>query len=148
MADLNKLLGASADELKAVLIPVGTWHGTLKSVKFKDSKTDKNGDEYIPVLFALSLTEPFPDVDPTEVSALNGQIEDETLFYRENLYRQSDFIKLRNRLEALGVPSRGRTVPEMAAEAKNVACVVEVEHEKYEGEDTNAVRKVYAPEAS
>jgi hypothetical protein len=145
MADLSKLLRAPADELKSPLIPVGTWHGRIKSVRFKEARTDKNDNEYIPVMFAISLVSPGPDVDPVEARALNGQLDGETLFYRENLYRNSDLIKLRNLLESLGVPSAGRTLPEMANEARNLDCQVEVEHEQYDGETVNTVRRIYAP---
>lgn len=156
MANLSELArGTAADDLVEVEIPAGKWVVELVSGKLSEELNSDKIGAYQQAYLPARLVRPLDGVDPDELQAFEEAdgYNEGSLFHKEGpLYRRRDFIQLRNKLKAIGVPSKGRTIEEMLGEVGGQQAVIEVSYEvneNYLDEETGKPRvfqrtKLYA----
>lgn len=153
MADLSALLGGeqTLDEIQGAEVPDGTWKTRIIGARFEEPRySEKMGMDFTQVRFMLVAEEPV-EVDQNELVSFEeagGSEEAGPLFhYFGPIARARDFERLNRLLEAVGVPTKGRTPEEALDELRGgdyyVAAEVSTETDD-EGEQRKRVQKIFA----
>lgn len=125
MTDFSNLLSTKFDDIKRPPIkPAGTYHGLIAGYDFGRSTQKKT--PY--VRFAFTGLQPGEDIDPASCVDSDGEPIDfskwkpSTDFYitSDAMYRLKEF------LEALGIPGTGREIKEMLPESRNLPVLLTV----------------------
>lgn len=146
MADLNDLLNASSDDLKAPVVPEGTWKATLVGAKIIPSKKpDKNGRDYARgVLVVANVREPGEDVLPDEASNVGTSLDGETFEYTTFIYGKSDMRQFMGKLNGLDIDEAATPKDRLKLVQKaRVEVMCEFKTEEYEGVKRSKVSKIY-----
>ncbi len=140
--DLNDLLNTPVSDLEIPTCPEGVYRARIISARLDEPRVSKAGNEYQMAVLVFQPVEAI-DADPAAVEEFKakGGFEDARLYHRRFVSRRREVLGLVRALQSLGVPTEGRTLPEVLGEAANggYEARIEVRHEDYNGETRERV---------
>ena len=130
MVDFKSLLQSPADSISAPkALPAGSYNGTIVGHEFGESAQKKT--PY--VRYQLKVSSGI-DIDPADLTGID--MSKKTL--RKDFYLTQDAAyRLKDFLESVGVPTKGRSLGECIPDAQSSSVIVEVtQRQSQDGKDT------------
>lgn len=125
MANFSELLSKPLDDVKRPpTLPAGTYHGFIKSYEPGESSEKKT--PY--VRFNFTVTSAGDDIDPRDLTGEDGRpIDLSKKQLRRDFYMTADAeYRLKEFLESMKIPTKGRTWASSLPETINQAVILDV----------------------
>lgn len=123
--NFSHLLSKPIDSVKRPPVkPPGTYHATIQSYKFDESKKERTPF----VRFTFNNLQPGADIHPDQLKDSDGEDIDLTKWtpHSDFFLTEKALPRLREFIEALGLPTTGRSFEEVIPELKNLPVLLTV----------------------